>query len=49
MHLGYFWKDKTFKQVMLVDELLKYKQNKEYVPQGKLRLLVLKKNIIVPP
>ena len=35
-------KDKALKKVKLVDGLLKYKQSQVYVPQGKLRLLVLK-------
>ena len=30
------------KEVKLVDGLLKYKQSRVYVPQGKLKLLVLK-------
>ena len=35
-------KGKALKDVKLVDGLLKYKQSQVYVPQGKLRLLVLK-------
>jgi hypothetical protein len=34
--------------MMLVDGLSKYKQSWVYVPQGKLRLLAFKENIIVP-
>ena len=40
--LGELCKGKALKEVKLVDGLLKYKQSRVYVPQGKLRLLVLK-------
>ena len=40
--LGELRKGKALKEVKLVDGLLKYKQSRVYVPQGKLRLLVLK-------
>jgi hypothetical protein len=40
-------KGKVLKEGRLVDGLFKYKQNQVYVPQSKLRLLVLKKNIII--
>jgi hypothetical protein len=48
MFLRKLCKGKTLKGVKLVDGLLKYKQSRVYMPQGKLRLLVLKRNIIVP-
>ena len=41
-------KGKAFKELRLVDDLLKHKQSQVYVIQCKLRLLVLKKNIIDP-
>ena len=40
--LGELYKGKALKEDKLVDGLLKYKQSWVYVPQGKLRLLVLK-------
>jgi hypothetical protein len=40
--LGKLRKGKALKEVKLVDGLLKYKQSWVYVPQGMLRLLVLK-------
>ena len=40
--LGELRKGKALKEVKLLDGLLKYKQSRLYVPQGKLRLLVLK-------
>ena len=38
--LGEFRKGKAFKEVKLVNGLLKYKQSQLYVPQGKLSLLI---------
>ena len=35
-------KDKALKEIKLVDGILKFKHSWMYVPQGKLRLLVLK-------
>lgn len=40
--LGDLRKGKKLKEIKLVNGLLKYKQSRVYVPQGKLRLLVLK-------
>ena len=40
--LGELRKRKVLKEVKLVDGLFKYKQSWVYVPQGKLRLSVLK-------
>ena len=40
--LGELHKGKALKEIKLVDGLLKYKQSWVYVPQGKLRFLVLK-------
>jgi hypothetical protein len=40
--LGDLRKGKKSKEIKLVNGLLKYKQSRVYVPQGKLRLLVLK-------
>ena len=40
--LGELHKGMALKEVKLVDGLLKYKQSQVYVPQDKLRLLVLK-------
>ena len=40
--LGELCKGKALKEVKLLDGLLKYKQNWLYVPQSRLRLLVLK-------
>lgn len=40
--LGEFCKGKAFKDVNLVEGLLKYKQSQVCVSQGKLRLLVWK-------
>jgi hypothetical protein len=39
--LGELRKGKALKEIKLVDGLLKYKQSRMYVPQGKFRLLVL--------
>ena len=40
--LGELRQGKKLKEIKLVDGLLKYKQSRVYVPEGKLRLLVLK-------
>ena len=45
-HLSYLLMDKTLKEVKLVDGLLKHKLSWVHVHQGKLRLLVQRKNFI---
>jgi hypothetical protein len=39
--LGELHKGKALKEIKLVDGLLKYKQSRVYVPQGKLKLLIV--------
>jgi hypothetical protein len=46
--LGELYKDKALRNLRLVDELFKYKQKWVYVPQGKLRLLAIKKKYHSP-
>jgi hypothetical protein len=46
--LGELRKGKTFKEVKLVDGLLKYKQRWVYVPQRKLRLFIFKEKYDSP-
>jgi hypothetical protein len=48
MLLGELCKNNALKEMILVDEFLKYKQNRVYVPQSKLRLLVSEQYIVVP-
>jgi hypothetical protein len=46
--LGDLCKGKALKEVKLMDELFKYMQTQVYVPQDKLRLLVLEEEYASP-